>query len=293
MGKRVPSQGEIERLREAGDTAGLLQLYADATRRSGRRPVLAALAAQGDEAQASLLGMLGDEHLQRKAGAVLVELGEGCFAEVAAQLDADDALRRRGALHAVYLYARYRDLPAAHELLRDVAADPSRGDLAGPAARMSEHVEQLTRTRNDEIDQQLSRIRASLTRMQLDRGSTIMRMYSSVHSGRTEARAKISAMRYAGVRHVISVAPEYGEAIVGPLLALALEELGGGIVPLLEEALSTADKRTRSLLVVTLICLRRARIPGADDALERNGVTVSEAMDRRAATIYAKWVRER
>ena len=236
---------------------------------------------------------LGDEDLQRKAGAVLVELGEATFTDVAGQLDADDDVRRRGALYTVYLYARYRDLPAAHELLRAVASDASRPDIAGPAATMSEQVDELTRTRNEEIDRQLSRISASLTRMQLDRGSTIMRMYSTVHSGRTEARAKISAMRYAGVRHVISVAPEYGEAIVGPLLALGLEELGGGVVPLIEEALPSADKRTRNLLVVTLICLRRARVKGAAEALDRSGVTETEAMDRRAANIYAKWVRER
>jgi len=231
--------------------------------------------------------------MQRRAGAVLVELGEDVFPDVAAQLDADSDVRRRGALHAVYLYARYRDLPPAHDLLRAVAADDRRPDLAGPAARMSTQVDELTRTRNEEIDLQLGRIRDSLTRMQLDRGSTIMRMYSTVHSGRTEARAKISAMRYAGVRHVISVAPEYGEAIVGPLLALGLEELGGGVVPLIEEALPGAGKRTRSLLAVTLICLRRARIAGAAEALGRSGVVETEALDRRAATIYAKWVRER
>jgi hypothetical protein len=293
MSKRVPSQSEITTLRDAGDVAGLMELYAAAKRRDLRRPVLGALVALGDEGRATLLGLLGDEDLQRKAGAVLVELGEDSFSEVAAQLDSDDAVRRRGALYTVYLYARYRDLPAAHDLLRTVAADTSRADLAGPATEMSAQVERLTSTRNDEIDRQLARISASLTRMQQDRGSTIMRMYSTVHSGRTEARAKISAMRYAGVRHVISKTSEYGEAVVGPLLALALEELGGGIVPLIEEALPTADKRTRGMLIATLICLRRARIPGAADALERSGVPVTEAMDRRAASIYAKWVRER
>ncbi len=293
MSNQMPSQSDITSLHDAGDVAGLTQLYAAATRRDVRRPILAALADLGQNGRESLLTCLGDESLQRKAGAVLVELGEATFTDVAGQLDADDDVRRRGALYTVYLYARYRDLPAAHELLRVVASDASRPDLAGPAAAMSEQVEQLTRTRNEEIDRQLSRISASLTRMQLDRGSTIMRMYSTVHSGRTEARAKISAMRYAGVRHVISVASEYGEAVVGPLLALGLEELGGGVIPPIEEALPSADKGTRSLLVVTLICLRRARVKGAAEALERSGVTETEEMDRRAANIYAKWVRER
>lgn len=293
MGKRVPSQDDIASLRDAGDVAGLTQLYADAKRRDLRRPILAALAALGEDSRAALLGLLGDDGLQRKAGAVLVELGEDSFPEVAGQLDAEDGVRRRGALYAVYLYARYRDLPAAHELLRTLAADTSRPDLAEPAAEMSAQVERLTRTRNDEIDKQLARIRESLTRMQLDRGSTIMRMYSTVHSGRTEARAKISAMRYAGVRHVISMGPEYGEAIVGPLLALGLEEIGGGVVPLIEQALPKTDKRTRGLLVATLVCLRRARVSGAAEALERGDITVTEATDRRAAMIYSKWVRER
>jgi hypothetical protein len=293
MSKRGSTGSEIASMRDEGDVAGLVAGYAATKRRDKRRAILAALAALGTSGRDALLALMGDQERQREAGAVLVELGEESFPELAGQLDSDDDVRRRGALHTVYLYARYRDLPAAHELLRSVATDGRYPDLAQPAGRMADSVETLTLTRNEEIDRLLAKLQASIQRDQADRGSTVMRMYASIHSGRIEARAKIASMRYAGVRHMIAVAPEYGEAIVGPLLALGLEEIGGGVVPILEESLNTDVKRTRSLLLTTLICLRRARVPGAAEALERNGVTVTEAMDRRAAFIYKHWVRER
>jgi hypothetical protein len=158
---------------------------------------------------------------------------------------------------------------------------------------MAERVDALTRTRNEEIDRRLTKIKASVDRAKSDRGSTVMRMYSSIHSGRMEARAALSAMRYAGVRHIIAVAPEYGEAAVGALLALGIEELGRGLTPLLAEALDSPVPRTRSLMLITLLCLRRARVPGAAEVLEDNDVVVTDKMDRRAALVYKRWVRER
>jgi hypothetical protein len=293
MIKRGSTGTEIAAMRDRGDVAGLVAACVGTKRRDRRRAILAALAALGTDGRNAVLALLGDEDRQRDAGAVLVELGEDTFPDVAEQLGSDDEVRRRGALHAVYLYARYRDLPAAHELLRTVATDGSHPDLTKPAARMADSVQTLTRIRNEEIDRLLAKIKASIERDQADRGSTVLRMYASIHSGRIEARAKIASMRYAGVRHMIAVAPEYGEAVVGPLLALGLEEIGGGVVPILDEALGTDVRRTRSVLLTTLICLRRACVPGAAEALERHGVTVTEQMDRRAAFVYKRWVRER
>jgi len=92
---------------------------------------------------------------------------------------------------------------------------------------------------------------------------------------------------------VIAVAPEFGEAAIGVLLALGLTELGGGVVPPIAESLRSGDRRRRSLMLTTLICLRHAQIPGAAEALERDGVAITETMDRRAANVYRRWVRER
>jgi hypothetical protein len=292
MSKRGPSEAEIATMRDDGDVAALVDAYAATKRRDTRRSVLVALARVGDEGRDALLDLLGDEERQRNAGAVMVELGEEAFPRVAQQLASDDEVRRRGALHAVYLYARYRDLPGARELLRTVSGDAERPDLAEPAGRMAERVELLRQTRNAEIDRHLAKIKTSVERDRADSGSAVMRMYAKVHSGRLESRAAISAMRYAGVRHVIDVAPEYGEAAVGVLLACALEELGGGVVPMIEESLRTPDRRKRGLLLTTLICLRRARVHGAAEALERDGVEITERMDRRAADVYGRWIRE-
>ena len=80
---------------------------------------------------------------------------------------------------------------------------------------------------------------------------------------------------------------------MGAFLALALDELRGGVVPLIEESLRSEDRHTRDVLLTTLICLRRASVPGAAEALERDGVEITGAMDRRAARFYTTWVRER
>lgn len=293
MPGRGPNEAEIAAMRDDGDVAGLIEAYGATKRRDRRRAILAALAELGDGGRSTLLDLLGDEHSLRGAGAVLVELGEETFPAVAEQLESDEGTRRRGALHTVYLYARYRDLPAAHELLRAVAAGGGAPDLTEPAAGMSDTVERLTRARNEEIDENLEHIRASVDREKIDRGGVVSRMYSTVHSRRMEARAAIVGLRYAGVRHVIAAAPEFGEAAVGVLLALGLTELGGGVVPLIAESLRSGDRRRRSLLLTALICLRHARVPGAGEALERDGATITEAMDRRAATVYKRWVRER
>jgi len=100
-------------------------------------------------------------------------------------------------------------------------------------------------------------------------------------------------MRFACVRHVIEVAPQFGEAAVLVLLSLGMQELRGDIVPIIEESLRTDDQRRRSLLLTTLICLQRARIPGAAEALERDGAEITGPMDRRAARIYTSLVKER
>jgi hypothetical protein len=293
MPRRGPSEAQIAAMRVESDVAGLVEAYESTKRRDRRRAILAALAKLGDNSRTTLLHLLGDGRWQRGAGAVLVELGEETFLAVAEQLESDEGTRRRGALHTVYLYARYRDLPAAHELLRAVAAGKGAPDLAEPADRMSDTVERLTRARNEKIDENLERIRASVDREKIDRGGVVSRMYSTVHSRRMEARAAIVGLRHAGVRHVIAVAPEFGEAAVGVLLALGLTELGGGVVPPIAESLRSGDRRRRGLLLTTLICLRHARVPGAAEALERDGATITEAMDRRAATLYKRWVRER
>jgi len=293
MGPFGSRDGEIKTLRENGDVASLLSAYAGTKRRDRRRAIIQALSEMGEAAEHALLDMLGDQQLQREAAAVLVELGEGNFPVVATQLRDHDEARRRGALLAVYYYARYRDLPAAHELLAAVAAGDGTADLAEPAAAMSQRVERLTAARNEEIDRQLGRIKASLERDNMDRGNIAFRMYSPIHSGRMEALKALVALRYAGARHVIAVAPEAGEASMGVLLGLGLDELGGGVVPLIAEELRTGDRRTRGFMLTTLLCLRRARVPGAAEALEQDGVKITESMDRRAAMFYRQWVRER
>jgi len=291
MTKRGPSAQEVVAYREAGDVAALVVALGDTRRRDIRAAVVQALVRV--EAGPTLLDMLADEQLQRSAGAALVELGEESFPAIAAQLESDDERRRKGALHTVYLYARYRDMPAAQELLQAVAAGSGAPDLAEPASLMAAKVETIKPARNEEIDRHLERIRASIERDQIDGGSTVMRMYSTVHSGRMESLKCIMGLRYAAARHVIAVSPDVGEPAVGALLGLGIEELRGGVVPLIAEGLHTGDHRRRNYMLLTLICLRRARVPGAAEALERDGVTVTESMDRRAAHIYKKWVRDR
>ena len=293
MPKRLPSGDEIAAMRDAGDVTGLIEAYGSTKRWDKRRMIRGALSSLGEDARTTMLDLLGDERWQRGAGAALVDVTEDAFPAVEEQLGSDDQLRRQGALHAVYLYARYRDLPAAHELLRAVAAGEMASDLAEPAALMADKVEQMGRLRNEEIDRQLARIKASIEREKLDGGNTVSRMFSTVHRARMEARQTVTGMRYAGVRHVIDVAPEFGETAVGVLLALGIEELRGDVVPIIEESLGSGDRRRRGLLLTTLICLSRARVPGAAEALERDGVEITVAMDRRAAGIYTKWVRER
>jgi hypothetical protein len=253
---------------------------------------MTALVALGETGRDRLLDLLGDEQWQDRAGGALVELGEDVFPVVAALLDSDDELRRRGALQTVYLYARYRDLPAAHELLRAVAASPEHADLADAAARMSAKVDQLAELRNAEIDRSLDRIGMSMDRDKRDRGSVALRMYLKVHHSRMEAVRALVGMRYAALRHVVAAAPQVGDAAVAAILALSINELGGGVVPAVAEGLQ-ADRRTRGLMIAALLCLRRARIPGAAEALDEAGIKVTESMDRRAAHLYRQWVREK
>jgi hypothetical protein len=292
MQKRSPSQDAIVAMKDACDVTGLIEAYGSTKRWNTRQAIRQAVSSLGQAAEVTMLDLLGDERWQRRAGAMLVDVTEDAFPAVVGQLGADDQLRREGALHTVYLYARYRDLPAARELLRAAAAGEEAPDLAGPAAQMAARVEQLRASRNEEIDGQLARIQASIDREKVDGGSIIIRMYSRVHRERMEARLTLVGMRFAGVRHIIEVAPQFGEAAVVALLSLGIQELRGDIVPIIEESLGCDDQRRRSLLLTTLICLQRARIPGAADALERDGVEITGPMDRKAARIYTKLVKE-
>jgi hypothetical protein len=293
MERHPPRPETVQALRDAGDVTGLLRAYGATRRRDLRAAICAAVASLGDDGRARLLDLLGEESWQSSAGGMLVELDEDVFAEVRSQLDSPEETRRRGALHAVYLYARYRDLPAAHELLGRVAAGDAHAGLGEPAGRMREKVARLAAVRNAEIDRQLERITASLDREQRDGESTVSRMFSAVHRGRMEARITITAMRFAAVRHLIAVVPDYGEAAVGTLLALGIDELHGGVVPMIAGSLRDGDVRRRTFLLMTLVCMRRANVPGARQALEADGAAISEGLERQAAAIYRRWVRER
>jgi hypothetical protein len=293
MPARAPSDAQIAAMRADGDVPGLLRAYAGTQRRDKRKLILQALDEQCRRGRDQLLDLLGDEELRQTAGAALVELGEDLFPAVAAQLDDNDGPHRRGSLHTVYLYARYRDMPAAQALLGQVAAGERCPDLAEAAAAMAAKVDQLSAVRNQEIDKNLGLIKRSIDREKVDGGSVVARLYSSVHARRMEGMQKITAMRYASVRHVVAVLPDYDEAAVGVLLALGLQEIGAGVVPMIEESLRSGDKRRRGLLISTLLCLQHARVPGAAEALERDGVKVTENMERRAAQHYRRWVKQK
>ena len=293
MQRRSPRTDPVGALRDAGDVPGLLDAYRSTRRRDTKARLRAAVASLGETGRARLLDLLADEQYQQSAGGMLVELGEDHFDDVIGLLVATNDARRRGALNAVYLYARYRDLPAAHSTLEHAAGGEYGPDLAQPAKRMGERVEELAAIRDAEIDKQLERIKASLSRELADGGSTVSKIFSTVHHARMEARLTITGMRWAAVRHLIAVCPQYGEAAIGSLLSLGMEELHGGIVPIIESYLDDGDTKRRTRLLTTLVCLRRANVDGAAEALERTGAPVSDKLDRSAARIYTRWVRER
>ena len=293
MERGSPSTDPVGRSRDAGDVPGLLDAYRSTKRRDTKARIRAAVASLGDPGRARLLELLADDHYRQSAGGMLVELGEDGFGDVVEMLDAPDGARRRGALHTVYLYARYRDLPAALLTLERAANGDCGAELATPAARMREKVAEVVALRNAEIDKQLDRIKASLAREVADGGSTVSKIFSTVHHARMEARLTITSLRWAAVRHLIAVSPEYGEAAVGSLLSLGMEELRGGIVPIIEGYLHDGDRRRRNRMLTVLICLRRANVEGAAEALERDGAAIMDRLDRSAALIYTRWVRER
>ena len=293
MHRRSPRTDPVGPLRDAGDVPGLLDAYRSTKRRDTRARLRAAVASLGDDGQARLLRLLGDEHYQRSAGGMLVELGEERFPDVVALLASPDRVVREGALHTVYLYARYRDLPAASTTLERAADGEYGAELAAPARLMGDKVVELAAIRDAEIDKQLERIKASLEREVADGGSTVSKILSTVHHARMEARLTITALRWAAVRHLIAVSPDYGEAAVGSLLSLGMEELHGGLVPIIEEYLHDGDRRRRTRMLTVLVCLRRANVEGAAEALERDEAIIDDRLDRRAALIYTRWVRER
>jgi hypothetical protein len=292
MLRHSPRTDPVGALRDAGDVPGMLELYRSTKRRDVQARLRAAVASLGDTGRDALLGLLGDDDLQRSAGGMLVELGEDHFGLVEALLSADDNVCRRGAWHTVYLYARYRELPAAHALLVRAEAGEFGEDLAPAAAAMREKVAEVLDLRHAEIDRQLDRIKASLQREMADGGSTVSKIFSTVHHARMEARLTITGMRWAAVRHLIAVSPDYGEAAIGSLLSLAMQELHGGIVPIIEEYLDETDRRLRRRMLTTLVCMRRAKVEGAAEALERDGAEITDKLDRTAARIYTRWVRE-
>ncbi len=293
MQRRSPRTDPVGRLRDAGDVPGLLDAYRSTRRRDTKARIRAAVAALGDPGRARLLELLADDRYRQSAGGMLVELGEDGFDDVVEMLVSSDDVRRHGALHAVYLYARYRDLPAALLTLERAADGETGADLTAPATRMHEKVAEVAALRNAEIDKQLDRIKASLAREMADGGSTVSKIFSTVHHARMEARLTITSLRWSAVRHLIAVSPEYGEAAIGSLLSLGMEELRGGIVPIVETYLHDGDRRRRNRMLTLLLCLRRAKVEGAAEALERDGFTVPDTWDRSAAQLYTRWVRER
>src|SRR5659263_751531 len=73
MPKRLPSGDKIAALRDAGDVTGLIEAFEATKRRDKRRATRVAVEALGDGGRTALMDLLGDEHWQRSAGAVLVE----------------------------------------------------------------------------------------------------------------------------------------------------------------------------------------------------------------------------
>jgi hypothetical protein len=281
----------IEELRSAGDMAGLLSLFETSKKVAGRQAAIRALKSMGDGVPAALLDMLGDEGRQRLAAAAIVELGEQDLSRVEGMLDSPDAVRRRGALQTMYFFARYRGVPAAYKALREVSQSPS--DLAQSAAAMLGKAEAAAKARNAEIDRQLAKIARAQEHEETYAQNPVMRIYASKRGDQFVALQQIVDMRYAGLRRLIEIAPEAGDPAIVALLALALHQAGGEVVPPVAEALRNGDRKTKSTMLRTLLCLRRAGIAGAAQALEESGITPSEAADRRAAALYTKWIRER
>jgi hypothetical protein len=282
---------DIEELRLAGDVAGLLDRFETTKKPRDRQIVVKALKSLEDKVQAAAFEMLGDEASQRTAAAALVELGEGDVEQVQALLGADDPVLRRGALQTLYFYARYRGVPTAYESLRKESESSS--ELAGSALSMLERAEAAAKARNKEIDRQLAEIARAQEHEDKYARSMVLRIYASKRGDQFTALQKIVNMRFAGLRRLIEVAPEVGDPAVVALLALALHQIDGDVVPPVAEALRHGDKRTKTIMLRTLLCLRRAGIAGAAQALEESGVRPTETADRRAAEVYKKWVRER
>jgi len=291
MGLMGPTPDDVKRLHNDKDVVGMVQLYASTKRRDTRDTIIKGLDHLGEPARETLLDVLGGEELQRTAGAVLVEMGTASFADVAAMLDDEDATRRAGALYTVYYYARYRDLPEAFDLLRQTSARDEPADLVTAAAGMLERVERLKREREELIDELLTKSAMLLQEEYAQPDNVLVKMYSAKRRERIDTMARLVNMRYTALQPVIDRAGEFGDTAVAALLGLALNQIGPAVLPPIAAALPDADKRKRSVLMRTLLCLRHAGVPGSADVIEESGVNVTQGLDRAAARVYKMWVK--
>lgn len=291
MGLLGPNVEEVKALREQGDVVGLVRLYGSTKRRDTRQATIAALQSLGEPARQTVLAALDDEELQRTAAATLVEIGTESLADATALLSDEDDGRRAGALYAVYYYARYRDDPAAFDILRRTAARAGSTDVTEAAAGMLQRAETLKAERDRHIDALLEKIALHLQEEAAQPQTTIVRMYSTRRRDRVNAMNELLSMRYACLPRVLERAGEFGDTAVAALLGLALNEIRGGVVPPISGALRTGDKRAKSVFMRTLLCLRHAGVPGADEAIDESGIRVTEGLDRQAAKVYKEWVK--
>lgn len=289
MGLLGPNVDNVKELHDQGDIAGLVQLYGSTKRRDVRRAVIPAL----DHLRAAdtVLGLLSDEEPQRSAAAALAEMDDVRLDRVVELADSTDASQRTGALYAVYYYARYRDLPEALEALDRIAAGQGQADVAEAASAMADKVRSVNEERRRHIEELLAKIALLLQEEAMQPKTTTAKMFSAKRRDRVDAMNSLIMMRWAALHRVIERAGEFGDAPVGALLGLGVNEIGAPVVTAVAEALPTADKRGKSALMRALLCLRQARIPGAAEAIEHSGIHVSDSLDRQAAKVFLTWVK--
>jgi len=66
-------------MRDAGDVTGLIEAYESTKQWNKRRMIRGAVSSLGEDAQTTMLDLLGDERWQRSAGAMLVDVTEDAF----------------------------------------------------------------------------------------------------------------------------------------------------------------------------------------------------------------------
>ncbi|MBM3146515.1 MAG: hypothetical protein FJ000_01320 [Actinobacteria bacterium] len=286
-----PNAAEVQALQEQGDVQGMLRIYGGTKRRDTRGATITALRAMGEPARQTLLETLADEELQRTAAATLVEISAASFDDVTALLESGDPVRRAGALYTAYYYARYRDMPAALALLQTTAAGAEHDDVAAAARAMVEKVEQVDEERTRHIDELLAKISLLLQEESLQPKTTAAKMFSAKRRDRVDAMNSLVAMRYPALHRVLERAGEFGDTAVAALVGLALNEIGSEVIPPIQEALPTADKPAKGVLMKALLCLRQARVDGAAEAVDASGIRITESLDRGAAKVYFTWIK--